>query len=108
MPTHGNRDQYSDAPKFTTSADTGESGQARYGNTVFMADGTETGVTKGIAGQGWIKRVAGTGGRSGRVTYETLVAVSSVFGDATSFSNTSTANVANTTGTADDTVLPDS
>ena len=39
---------------------------------------------------GWVKRTVGTGGRAGRVQYETLVAMSSITGDA-----------------ADDLVLPD-
>jgi len=39
---------------------------------------------------GWVKRTVGTGGRAGRVTYETLVAMGSITGDA-----------------ADDLVLPD-
>ena len=44
-----------------------------------------------VAGPGWVKRTAGTGGRAGRVQYETLVAMSSITGD-----------------TADDTEFPDS
>ena len=32
---------------------------------------------------GWVKKTVGTGGRAGRVTYETLVAGSSISGDAT-------------------------
>jgi len=31
---------------------------------------------------GWVKKTVGTGGRAGRVTYETLVAGSSISGDA--------------------------
>ena len=31
---------------------------------------------------GWVKRTVGTGGRAGRVHYETLVAASSITGDA--------------------------
>ncbi|QIG70640.1 hypothetical protein EVB91_084 [Rhizobium phage RHph_I1_18] len=107
MPTHGKRDQLSDAPKFVTSAVTGKSGKQEYGNTVFLADAVEAQVANNIAHAGWIKRRVGTGGRSGRVQVETLVAMSSFFGDATDFANTSTSNVANTTGTVDDTVLPD-
>lgn len=53
---------------------------------------------------------ANVGGRAGRIEFETLVAMNpgSITTDATSFSNTSSSDVANTTGTADDTVLPDS
>ena len=31
---------------------------------------------------GWVKKTIGTGGRAGRVHYETLVAASSITGDA--------------------------
>ena len=37
-----------------------------------------------IAHIGWVKRTVGTGGRAGRVQYETLVAASSISGDAPS------------------------
>jgi hypothetical protein len=183
MPLWGNRDQYSDAPKFVTAAPTGHTGQQDYGNNVFLADNIETSVNHAIAASGWVKRRVGTGfvrsitissggtayanadtivvsggttnalanvvtngngvitsvvitnqgagftangtlaittstgstanlvpvmgGRIGRVHWETLVSFSSANTDATDFANTSTANVANSTGTADDTILPD-
>ena len=44
-----------------------------------------------VAHVGWVKKTVGTGGRAGRVHYETLVAASSISGDA-----------------ADDIALPDS
>ena len=52
---------------------------------VFGADTTEVGVAgegKKVGHAGWVKRTAGTSGRSGRVHYETLVAASSISGDA--------------------------
>jgi len=109
MATHGKRDQLSDAPIFTVNASTGETGTELYGNAngVFLADAAETAVSTNITHAGWIKRTVGTGGRSGRVTTETLVAMSSFVGDAVSFSNTATENVATALGTVDDTVLPD-
>jgi len=186
MALWGKRDQYSDAPLFTSNASNGASAQDEYGTNVYGVDATEAGVAdKGIA-PGWVKvrrgsgqltgvAVAGIGdnyantdtftiaatsganatgtmatfangsianvtisnygglfqdahptvtittstgsdanlyasvsGRAGRVTYETLVAIASMATDATSFSNTSESAVANTTGTADDTVFPDS
>lgn len=62
---------------------------------IYGADETEVGITTGegkrIAHAGWVKRTAGSGGRAGRIHYETLVAASSISGDA-----------------ADDTPLPDS
>ena len=38
--------------------------------------------TSEIAHVGWVKKTVGTGGRAGRVHYETLVAASSMLGDA--------------------------
>ena len=35
-----------------------------------------------VAHVGWVKKTVGTGGRAGRVHYETLVAASSITGDA--------------------------
>jgi len=61
---------------------------------IYGADKTEVGITgegKSVAHAGWVKRTPGTGGRAGRVQYETLVAMGSISGDA-----------------ADDTQLPDS
>jgi hypothetical protein len=46
-----------------------------YANT----SGTEA---DGVAHAGWVRRTVGAGGRSGRVQYETLVAGSSITGDA--------------------------
>jgi len=46
---------------------------------------------KGVAHAGWVVRTVGTGGRAGRVQYETLVAMGSMTGDG-----------------SDDDVLPDS
>lgn len=58
---------------------------------IYGADTTETGVDSKVVHAGWLKRTAGTGGRAGRVQFETLVAGSSISGDA-----------------ADDSVLADS
>lgn len=56
-----------------------------------VAELTEVGYTKGAAHTGWVLRTVGSGGRAGRVQYETLVA----FGG--NFSNDAT----------DDAILPD-
>lgn len=113
MAQWGDKDQYSDAPKFDVD-DKGNTGQDQYGNTVFAVDAQE--VAAGSSPHsGWIRRVAGTGGRSGRVQEEVLVAMggstfskddSGNYVDATDFANT--AAEANTSGTADDTLYPDS
>lgn len=109
MSLFGKRDQYSDAPKFAVN-DKGETGQEQFGNTVFGVDVDESaaarGDGKGSVPPGWVKVTTGTGGRSGRVSYETLATLK-ITGDATDFANTATVDVANTTGTADDTEFPD-
>ena len=104
MSTNGKNDQYSDAPTFVVN-DKNETGQEQYGNTVFAADATETGVTSAVAHQGWVRRTVGTGGRAGRVQFETL-STAKIQGDATDFANTDA--TANSSGTADDSILPDS
>lgn len=107
MALFGVRDQYSDAPKFVVRTDTGETGQEQFGNTVFGVDTAEVGVTQGAGHTGWVKITTGSGGRNGRTQYEVLVA-GGITGDATDFANTSTDAVANSTGTADDSVFADS
>lgn len=106
MPISGKRDQYSDAPKFKVN-DKNETGQQQFGNTVFGVSAAEASTSKKLAHAGWVRVTTGSGGRSGRKQYETLSAFGSMTTDATSFSNTSSANVANTTGTADDSTFPD-
>lgn len=102
MALYGKRDQLSDAPKFVVRADTGETGQDQFGNTVFGVDATEVGVKQEATHSGWVRVVTGTGGRSGRKQYEVLVA-GGIEGDATDF----VGGAANSTGTADDSELPD-
>ena len=109
MPLWGSEDKYANAPKFVTDAAAGETGQDEYGTNVFGVDAAEAAATNG-ATSGWVRRVAGTGGRSGRVQYESLVALSGATafatGDATDFANTAAEPSAN--GAADDTQFPDS
>jgi hypothetical protein len=69
-----------------------EAGHSLTGETATaVAELTEVGYTKGAAHTGWVMRTVGTGGRAGRVQYETLVA----FGG--NFSNDA----------SDDAILPD-
>ena len=49
---------------------------------IFGVDTTEAAVTDQITSAGWVRQTTGTGGRSGRVTYETLVAMGTISGDA--------------------------
>lgn len=44
-------------------------------------DADEAGQTAGITHAGWVLKKEGTGGRAGRVSYETLVAMGSMTGD---------------------------
>ena len=44
-------------------------------------DADEAGETDGITHAGWVLKKEGTGGRAGRVSYETLVAMGSMTGD---------------------------
>lgn len=60
-------------------------------STVFGVDTDEAGVNGDIPHAGWVRRTTGSGGRTGRVFHEVLVAGSSITGDA-----------------ADDTEFPDS
>jgi hypothetical protein len=49
---------------------------------VFGVDTTEMNFTPGVTHAGWVRRTVGTGGRSGRIQYETLVATSNITSDA--------------------------
>jgi hypothetical protein len=59
-----------------------ETGHSLRGETATaVAVLTERGYTKGAAHTGWVLRTVGTGGRAGRVQYETLVAMGGNFSD---------------------------
>jgi hypothetical protein len=113
MSLWGNIDASNNAPIFagTEGMKLTANSQALFGNTtfattdsilgiigtaigVFGVDAVEQGVAVGLANSGahagWIVRTEGTGGRAGRITSETLVAMGSMQFDA-----------------ADDTTLPD-
>jgi hypothetical protein len=49
--------------------------------STYGADIAETTATAGIAHAGWVLRTVGTGARTGRTTYETLVAMKSMSTD---------------------------
>ena len=112
MALWGNKDQFSDAPKFVTDSATGETGQEEYGNQVFAVDAQEV-AAGDTPHSGWVRRVEGTGGRAGRVQEEVLCAMSGAtfskdgadFLDAADFANTDAEAVAN--GAADDVEYPD-
>jgi len=95
MSSWGIADAYTAAPlwalasvnKAPTSANMGPAGSGKLFNNA-SADNLITGITRGLfnyaagefpAGshQGWVLKTTGSGGRSGRVTGETLVCLSS-------------------------------
>lgn len=61
------------------------------------------GAAKGISHAGWVLRTEGTGGRAGRVQYETLVAMGSLGAQTAAYGTPAT-----TADAGDDTFLPDS
>lgn len=114
MSLWGNLDAANNAPVFGPTGGQGLTAntQALFGNTtfattdndygriglaigVFGVDATEQQVAAAHANSGahagWVVRTEGSGGRAGRVTSETIVAMGSIYGDA-----------------SDDTTLPDS
>jgi hypothetical protein len=64
------------------------------------------GTFKGVAHAGWVVRTEGSGGRAGRVQYETLVAMGSL-GTNTTTSTGVTGNIDTVVDASDDTILPD-
>ena len=68
----------------TTDSDLGRSGQAIgvFGVDAVEASNTSTQANTAGAHTGWVLRKEGTGGRAGRITTETLVAMGSIYGDA--------------------------
>lgn len=69
MPLWGKTDANTAAPKFTTNSVTGQKGTDEYGTKVFGVNKSEA---QGAA-PGWVRVTKGTGGRAGRINYETLV-----------------------------------
>lgn len=60
------------------------SGSSETGHTLTGATATATatvGGAQGVQHAGWVRRTVGTGGRAGRVQYETLVAMGTIAGD---------------------------
>lgn len=58
-----------------------ETGHGLTGETATAAAVLSSGGDKNVAHAGWVKRTIGTGGRAGRVYYETLVAGGTIGGD---------------------------
>lgn len=87
MALWGLTDASGSAPKYTTTAANGNTGSQDFGTVVFGVDENESQAArsdgKGSVAPGWVRKVTGTGGRAGRVTHETLVAMSSQGGIST-------------------------
>lgn len=100
MSLWGSKDQANNAPKNAVAGGLGVSanGEVLYANTTasafvpdlsigtFGVDAVEAGIVANSEGTlvthaGWVLRKEGTGGRAGRVHYETLVAMGSMTGD---------------------------
>jgi len=81
------------------SNDTGHSLQGETA-TGYVVSGGNKGT--GIAHAGWVLRTEGSGGRAGRVQYETLVAMGSLGQNDAKYGTAAT-----TTDASDDTILPD-
>ncbi len=76
--------------RITLTPGASESGHNLTGVTATAEATVGGGINRGVAHAGWVIRTEGTGGRAGRVQYETLVAMGSMSSDG-----------------SDDTVLPD-
>jgi lysophospholipase L1-like esterase len=75
MSLWGKNNNANNAPKFTTSVNTGFTGIQDFGNTVFFTNGNDGFNTP----PGWVKKTVGTGGRAGRIFYESLIALPTVY-----------------------------
>jgi len=73
----------SEKPKYVTNSESNiSSGVSGNSTKVFGVDTTEIRVNGSkVAHSGWVRRIQGSGGRSGRVQTEVLVANSSISGD---------------------------
>jgi len=79
-----------DGARIALTPGASETGHSLTGQTATGVASVGGGKNKGVAHAGWVVRTEGSGGRAGRVQYETLVAMGSIGTDA-----------------SDDTVLPD-
>ena len=73
----------SEKPIYVTGDSSVSTANVIYGvSEAEMGANTGVGEADYVTHAGWVKRTAGTGGRAGRIHYETLVAMSSISGDA--------------------------
>lgn len=71
-----------------TSTPTATFGATGSGATATISRGERLTEARKVTHAGWVLRREGTGGRAGRVTYETLVAMGSISGDASATDDT--------------------
>lgn len=83
----------------TTASETGHTFIGDTATGAFTVGGAKNG---GVTHAGWVLRVEGSGGRAGRVQYETLVAMGSLGANTAAYGTPATTTDAN-----DDAVLPD-
>lgn len=84
MALWNNKDEAASAPQYTVDVITGNTGVQAFENTSVGTWGVDTteARAKNVNGHaGWILRTVGTGGRTGRVLEETLVAMGSMSTD---------------------------
>lgn len=84
MALWNNKDEAASAPQFTVDVITGNTGVQAFENTSVGTWGVDTteARAKNVNGHaGWVLRTVGTGGRTGRVLEETLVAMGSMSTD---------------------------
>ena len=66
----------------TLTPGSSETGHTLQGETALAGLAVISGLAGKVAHAGWVRRIVGTGGRAGRIQYETLVASGSIAGDA--------------------------
>ena len=70
-----------DLDAIVLTAGSSETGHGLQGATATATATRGSGSGSNVGHPGWVKRTVGTGGRAGRIQYETLVAMSSITGD---------------------------
>ena len=70
------------AKTLTPASVSTSSGHSLLGQTALTGQAVISGLAGKVAHAGWVRRTVGTGGRVGRIQYETLVAMGTIAGDA--------------------------
>lgn len=75
MPMFGKTDTLADAPKFIVDSVNNQTGQQEYNVETFFFDSTEIAAQVGCPHTGWVRKVSGTGTKTGKVYWEVIVAL---------------------------------